>query len=79
MVNDNILFLDDNNQDSNICYVDQNDIYVEQCTTAVITPENNNIDIAITTDENVLQEPEEKIIIPQVMIKKLQVSPIDIV
>ncbi|VVC34962.1 Hypothetical protein CINCED_3A016478, partial [Cinara cedri] len=47
------IILEDNFQDSNICCVDQNYIYVEQSTTAVITPENNNIDTSITTDKNV--------------------------
>lgn len=50
--------------------VDQNDIYVEQSTSAVISPENNNIDISITTDKYVLQESEEKIITPRTKIKK---------
>lgn len=63
--------IDDNNQNSNICCVNQNDIYVEESTTAVITPENNNIDISITTDNNLFQESEEKIITPQGKIKKL--------
>lgn len=70
------LFLDDNNYDSNMFCVDQNDMYVEQSTSAVISPENN-IDISITADTNVLQESEDKIITPRVKIKKLQVSPID--
>lgn len=71
------LFLNDNNQYCNNFCEDQNDIYVEQSTTPVITPENNNMDISITTDKNVLQECEERIITPLVKIKKLQVSPID--
>lgn len=71
------LFLGDYNQDSNICCVDKNDIYVEQSTTTVITPGNYNIDISIKSDKNVLQESKEKIITPRAKIKKLQVSPID--
>lgn len=35
------------------------------------------MDISITTDQNVLQEFEERIVTPLVKIKKLQVSPID--
>lgn len=50
---------------------------LNQSTTTVITPGNNNIDISIKTDKNVLQESKEKIITPRAKIRKLQVSPID--